>query len=55
MKFWIPTVIMALLVGCSVVPTHLPGNSLTNGNTYALERARFAFRPGWVLEDPKTR
>lgn len=31
MKFWIPTVIMALLVGCSVVPTHLPGNSLTNG------------------------
>ena len=31
MKFWIPTVIMALLVGCSVVPKQLPGNSLTNG------------------------
>ena len=31
MKFWIPIVLTIFLFGCSVVPTQLPGNSLTNG------------------------
>ncbi|MBC8002238.1 MAG: hypothetical protein H7X97_06590 [Opitutaceae bacterium] len=31
MKSWIPFLCMTVLTGCSVVPTQLPGNSLTNG------------------------